>query len=157
MNAPQPPAIGLAMRFHVQIDGIDLGSWSSCKGLDVKIKLEQLHDPGDYSHKRILFADVEYSTVKLERAIDATSSPMVRAWLADRLSPWNQPGSMPSPLQMFAGGGTATITLLDGAWQAVCDWTLRNVYPAGWTGPSLVADSKNVAIEQLELAHEGFL
>ncbi|HEY0452835.1 phage tail protein [Actinophytocola sp.] len=150
-------ALGLEMRFHVQVDGIDLGSWSSCKGLEVKVKLEEMFDPGDYSHKRILFADVEYGRVKLERAVDAAASPAVRAWLADKLSPWSQPGSLPSPLQMFAGAGTATITLLDAAWQAVCSWTLRNVYPSGWTGPTLSASSKNVAVEQLELAHEGFL
>jgi phage tail-like protein len=64
---------------------------------------------------------------------------------------------MPSQLHMVVGGGMATITLLDAAWTAVCSWTLRNVYPSGWTGPSLSAESKKVAIEQLELAHEGFL
>lgn len=151
------PALGLEMRFHVQIDEMDLGSWSSCKGLAVKVKLEDEYNPGDYSYKRILFANVDYERVKLERAVDATSSPVVQKWLAEKLSPWNQPGSMPSPMQLFAGGGTATITLLDAGWQVVCSWTLRNVYPSGWTGPTLSASSNKVAIEQLELAHEGFL
>jgi len=157
MTQTAAPALGLEMRFHVQIDGVDLGNWSSCKGLDVKVNLETVYDPGDYSHKRILFADVDYGRVELERAVDATSSPAVRTWLAEKLAPWSQPGAMPSQLQMVVGGGTATITLLDAAWTAVCSWSLRNVYPSGWTGPSLSAESKKVAIEQLELAHEGFL
>ena len=36
-------------------------------------------------------------------------------------------------------------------------WTLRNVYPARWAGPDLDASGTGIAIEQLQLVHEGFL
>jgi phage tail-like protein len=36
-------------------------------------------------------------------------------------------------------------------------WSLRGVHPASWTGPTLDAGSTKVAIEVLELVHEGFI
>jgi phage tail-like protein len=34
-------------------------------------------------------------------------------------------------------------------------WNFVKAWPAKWTGPSLSAKSNDVAIETLELAHEG--
>jgi phage tail-like protein len=48
-----------------------------------------------------------------------------------------------------------TITLLDEQRQAVLRWHLRNAFPVKIEGPSLNASGNEVAIESLELAHEG--
>lgn len=155
MPGPDPRlALGMAMRFNVTVDGLNLGDWSGCTGLEMKAKLHRLHNPGNYSVEEILFADTSFETVKLERAIDSRST-LVRRWVADRLAYRRQPGW--SPLPMFLGGETATITLLDAAWKPVTSWQLRNVYPLAWKGPQLAANKAAVATEKLELAHEGFL
>ena len=39
----------------------------------------------------------------------------------------------------------------------VANWMLRNVFPSKWSGPDLDATGNRVAVEQLELVHEGFL
>jgi phage tail-like protein len=49
-----------------------------------------------------------------------------------------------------------TITLLDEQRQPVLRWLLRNAWPVKIDGPSLNATANEVAIESLELAHEGF-
>lgn len=155
MGSPTPKlALGMAMRFNVTVDGLDLGDWSGCTGLEMKAKLHKMHNPGNYDTEEILFADAVYETVKLERAIDSRSQ-LVRQWVADRLAFQRQPGW--SPLPSFLGGETATVTLLDAAWQPVTTWELRNVYPLAWKGPQLSATKAAVATEKLELAHEGFL
>ncbi|MGX7826179.1 phage tail protein [Actinokineospora sp. 24-640] len=153
----KPLALGMAMRFNVKIDGVNLGNWSSCKGLDLKCKIHKVYDMGNPAYQRILFADVDYPTVKLERAMEKASSAVLREWLTDKLSPWKQPGFTPDLLSSLFGGSTANITLLDSAWEEVASWRLRNVYPAGWYGPTLVAKDTAVAVERLELDHEGFL
>lgn len=51
---------------------------------------------------------------------------------------------------------TVTITLLDEAHGPVQRWVLRNAWPAKLEGPTLNALGNDVAIETLELAHEGF-
>ena len=47
------------------------------------------------------------------------------------------------------------ITLLDQTDNPVLSWRLRNAWPRKWCGPVLNAGSSEVAIEELELAHEG--
>jgi len=47
------------------------------------------------------------------------------------------------------------VTLLDAAGKPVHVWSFRRGLPARWTGPSLNAGRSEVAIEALEIAHEG--
>lgn len=160
MAPGQPPALGMAARFHVEAQtlefGASLGLWSTCKGLEAKAKLHKAYNPGNYSYERILFADVSYPTVKLERAMDKEGSAVVQQWLQMWWQPWAQPGFNPLG-EMVEFGGTVTITLLDAKWEEVAAWTLRNAYPSGWQGPSLSATESKVATETLSIDHEGFL
>lgn len=47
------------------------------------------------------------------------------------------------------------ISLLDEAGKPVMVWTLTNAWPTKITGTALTADGDEVAIESIELAHEG--
>lgn len=47
------------------------------------------------------------------------------------------------------------ITLRDQADNPVLVWRLINAWPCKWTGPTLSAKSSEVAIESLEICHEG--
>ncbi|MEV6909257.1 phage tail protein [Amycolatopsis sp. NPDC051071] len=157
MSPPDTPlALGMAMRFEVEAAGLNLGLWSSCKGLEVKTKLHKAYNPGNYSYERILFADINYATVKLERAMEKSASDSVRKWLELWWRPWAQPGTNPLG-EMIEFGTPMTIRLLDSQWNEVSSWTLRNAYPSAWAGPSLAATDSKVAIERLEIDHEGFL
>jgi phage tail-like protein len=48
-----------------------------------------------------------------------------------------------------------TITLLDAARHPVARWRFVEGWPAKWQGPELNAQSSDVLIETLEIAHEG--
>ena len=48
-----------------------------------------------------------------------------------------------------------SIILLDLEGNEAVRWNFRNGWPAKWTGPSLNATGNEVAIETLEIAHEG--
>jgi phage tail-like protein len=148
---------GLAMRFNVTIDRIDdkidLGDWSACKGLKVELKVTRVTSGGDYSTEWILPDRISYSNITLERAVHPDDSETVLKWLQDVSSQWmDWDGSNPAYL-----GKTATITLLGVSGQKVMSWNLTGVYPVSWSGPSLSATDNKVAIETLELAHQGFL
>lgn len=45
--------------------------------------------------------------------------------------------------------------MLDRGGQEVARWNFVNAWPMKWTGPSFNAKNNDVAIETLELAHEG--
>jgi phage tail-like protein len=144
MTTLSPDAqLGLTTRFEVTIDGIELGGWSKCEGLAVTFKLHNYRPLSMTTHLPVLPDFVEYSKVRFTRAISAGDTTKVMQWLSGRVR-----GS---------AGGQAVITLLDSARQPVTSWTLRNVHPTQWTGPVLDAASHNVALEVLELVHEGFL
>jgi phage tail-like protein len=51
----------------------------------------------------------------------------------------------------------ATITLLDTNGQQVQQWTFQEVFPTKYSGPRLDASHAEVATEELELTHQGFI
>lgn len=154
MSAPQPSLsamLGLTTRFLVEVGGISLGGWAKCTGLSVTFKHLPIAEGGNYEYKTILPDIIEYKEIVLERAMSKESSQNVQNWLRGKVSSYMK--------QDFRGGGasTAKITLCDSHGQKVADWSLRNVYPAGWDGPELSASTFGIAIEKLKLIHEGFL
>ncbi|GAB1512735.1 phage tail protein [Actinophytocola sp. KF-1] len=142
--------LALTTRFHVSVDGVDLGGWARCNGLEVKFNPETQPDGGNYQYETVLPGHITYPHVTLERAISAADSAKVQAWLRDRASTWIDANAS-------GGGGTAQITLYDAHAQKVATWTLRNVYPDSWKGPDLNAGTLGIATETLVLVHEGFL
>ena len=48
-----------------------------------------------------------------------------------------------------------SIVLLDRQGQEKARWNFFNAWPSKWTGPTFNAEGNDVAIETLELAHEG--
>ena len=65
-------------------------------------------------------------------------------------------------LKWLSGARTArgerrdlVVTLLDETGKRKAKWKVRNCYPVKVTGPALEAKGNEVAIEELELAHEG--
>jgi phage tail-like protein len=150
---PDHAKLGMAMRFRVSVDGINLGSWATCAGLSVEFKNKKYGAGGNYEHFVIMPDRISYKTVSLRRAMSAAESALVQRWLTQTVSGWY---TAVSPRD--AGPRTAEIELFDATGSGlVAKWTLRNVYPLRWSGPDLDASGTKVAIETLELEHEGFL
>jgi phage tail-like protein len=136
----------------VVVQDVDLGGWATCRGLLVDFQNEKIKEGGNYDSVTIIPERVLYTPITLTRAMTAADSSAVQSWMQRVVREWYSDGS---------DGGyadhTAQITLLDAHQQAVVTWSLRNVYPRRWRGPDLDARSGNVAVETLELEHEGFL
>jgi phage tail-like protein len=141
--------LGLAMRFQVTIGGVQLGLWRSCRGLRADFKPEVVRVSGDYVGQYHLPGEVSYPPIVLERAVHREHSARLQRWLVDVLGSWRD----------GTGDGTRTtarITLLDADGEPVDSWLLYGVRPSSWSGPDLSADTNQVAVERLELVHEGF-
>lgn len=50
---------------------------------------------------------------------------------------------------------TVVVSLLDGDGKAVMVWTLKNAWPTKITGTDLKSEGNEVAIESIEIVHEG--
>jgi phage tail-like protein len=137
--------LGMAMRFSVKIDKTtyDLGSWVKVSGLDVTWDIAE-YRAGDGANERWFFPGLtKYSTIKLERGVQAEGTKAVREWL--------ESNSFKHEVQ------SGKVELLDAKSEPVMSWTLRHVLPVKWSISPFDAMATKVAIETLELAHMGFL
>ena len=126
-------------RFLVEIDGITSGGFVRVKGLQREIKHESYREGGvnDYEHK--LFTQVSYPSVVLERGL-----------ALDDLWKW----------ALAAADGdiqrkTIWIRLQDEAGDKAWAWQLDWAIPVKWSCSDLDANSSQVAMESLEIAHHG--
>lgn len=139
--------IGLANRFTVVVDqgSFNLGSWQKCEGLDVTWDMPDFR-AGDSGNMRWFFpANTKYKPIKLYRGATKEDSPKVRDWL--NKNAWTQTSTR----------GTITVTLHDSFGDPVLDWVLKNALPKAWNITNMDAGGSNVAVETLEIDHEGFL
>ncbi len=142
--------LGLNNRFHVSVSGVDLGAWGQCKGLAVDFKNDHVNPGGIYYYQKWLPGRLNYTPITLTRAINPADSMKVQAWLGKMVNDWVHSQKAPD-------GGTAAITLFHSNATPVMTWSFRNVYPSKWSGPTLDAATAGIAMETLEIVHEGFL
>ncbi len=149
MSLSETDQLGLAFRFEVVIDGFSLGSWSTCKGLGVTFKHKPVKELGQHAYIAHVPDRADYTKVTLQRAMKAGDWATTKAWLeAVTSDSWLATGSK---------ANTATITLKNALLEEVASWTLKNALPSAWKAPQFDASGKAIALESLDLLHEGFL
>lgn len=132
-----------SVRFRVKIDGAnDLGDWSKCDGLSVEYDVFEYKEGGENGFTHRIPGRVKYQNVKLTRPINKNSK-QVADWIAS--------------LKRNVRRQTAEISALDSLGQPIVSWNLEGIYPVRWSGPSLDIGNNQVAMETLEIAHNGFL
>jgi phage tail-like protein len=142
------PEEALSLRFQVHVDNVagiqigDLGDWQKCEGLSVEFDIFEYREGGENGYIHRLPGRAKYQNVKLTRPISPASG-VVAKWVATVL------GSKATT--------TASVVVLDAAGQEVTHWDLTGVYPARWTGPTLDVTQNQVAMEVLEMSHNGFI
>jgi phage tail-like protein len=132
-----------SLRFRVKIDGHgDLGNWSKCDGLAVEYEVFEYKEGGENAFVHRIPGRAKYQNIKLTRPVNKDSSK-VATWMAK--------------LKIEVKRQTAEISALDTEGHPIATWNLEGVFPVKWNGPSLDIGANSVAMETLELAHNGFL
>ena len=127
--------------FLVEIDGIASAAFRSVSGLAAEAEVIEYREGSDaLSSSRKLPGRVRYPNVTLRRGITASHD----------LWDWWQ-----TVVDGTVQRRNASITLLDDSRTPVLRWLLRNAWIAKIEGPNLEAGGNEVAIESIELAHEG--
>jgi phage tail-like protein len=116
------------------------GSFSEVAGLDVAIEPIEYRTGSEDITVRKIPGLKKYSNIVLKRGV-----------IGD-LALWNW---MKSALDGQVQRANGTITLLDERRQPVMQWKFRRAWPCKWTGPTLNATGNEIAIETIELCHEG--
>jgi phage tail-like protein len=131
----------LDFNFLVEIAGVTVAGFSEADLPEGRIEVVAYRDGSDkVSSARLLPGRVEYGPLVLRRGFagDAT------------LFQWWQ-----GVAQGTLDRRNVSVILLDEQRQEVARWNLHRAWPAKWAAPSLRALGNEVAIETLELVHEG--
>jgi phage tail-like protein len=128
----------LNFNFRVEIAGLQIAAFHECSGLESAIDVIEHREGGGPIRK--LPGNAKFANIVLKRGVTANRE------LYD--------------LHLKCVEGrverkSGSIILMDRADQEVARWNFEQAWPAKWVGPSLTAEGNDVAIETLELAHEG--
>jgi phage tail-like protein len=127
--------------FIVEIDGIAAAAFEECSGLAASVDVIEYREGGDkQSVARKLPGRARFTNITLKRGI--TTNRDLWQWFKDILNG-------------VVDRRNVAVVLLDSQQQPVVRWNLTNAWPAKWEGPLLKGKGTDVAIETLELAHEG--
>lgn len=131
-----------------------VGAFMEISGLQADVTVEDLAEGGVNGFVHRLPGRVTWPNVVLRRGV--TESNALFAWLATAVNNGTA-GSVAGSGNGAVQRRQATITLRDAAGRDVQSWSLTGAFPVRWSGPTLAVTAADVAIEELEIAHHGFL
>jgi phage tail-like protein len=125
----------------LEIDGVATAGVTEVSGLNTETSVIEYREGSDRSLTRKLPGITKYSNITLKRGFTKDRS----------LWQWRKTVMDGAPQRR-----NGSVVLLDESRQEVARWNFHNAWPCKWEASSLHAKSSEVAIETLELAHEGF-
>lgn len=140
---PQRTDPYLGFNFVIEVEKIHVGSFSEVSGLGFDIELEEYREGGvnDYVHK--LPKVTKYSNIVLKRGM--TNSMDFYNWYKDVTK-----GKIDRR--------QISIILLDNTQQKQLKrWDFKKSFPVKWIGPDLKADGNVLAVESIEIVHQGLI
>lgn len=126
--------------FHVEIEGIDEAFFRECQGLEAETEVLSYEEGGVNDHPHKLPGRTKFPNVSLKRGV--TDSSALWKWYSD-------------VVQGKIERKNVSIVLYDTEASEVKRWSFDRAYPVKWVGPGLKAEENAVAVETLELVHEG--
>lgn len=130
----------LAFRFKVELDGLLIADFAEVSGLEAETEVHTLREGGVNEYEHHFFTIRRYPPLVFKRGF--TNSPELWNWYE---------ATIKGKFQRKNG----SIILLDAHGQESYRWSFLQSYPVKWIGPQLKADVSEVAIESLEIVHQG--
>ncbi len=127
-------------RYKVEIDGLEAGGFSEASGFDASIDVIENRE-GDMVQTPMKLPGLKkYGNITLKQGV--ADSMVMYEWMI-------------AGVEGEVERKTITITILDETETATASWQVINAWPAKYTAPDFNATASEVAIETLEIAHEG--
>jgi phage tail-like protein len=130
----------LNFNFLVEIDGITRAAFQEVSGFDSTTDVIEYREGGENTTPRKLPGLTKYSNIVLKWGMTDDAE----------LYTWHRQAVLGN-IERKNG----SIVLLDRQGSEVGRWNFFNAWPTKYDGPDLNAEGNDVAVETLELAHEG--
>ena len=127
-------------RYKVEIDGIDAGGFSEATGFDASIDVVEYRE-----------GDMETTPSKIP-GLKRYGNITLRQGLVDSTAIYDW---MMTGVNGAVDRKTVTVTLQDEEGSPAASWQIINAWPMRYTAPDFNASASEIAIESIEIAHEG--
>ncbi|MFC4600187.1 MULTISPECIES: phage tail protein [Cohnella] len=127
-------------RFRVEVEGLEQAGFSEVAGFDASFDVVQYREGNEVITPRKLPGLARYGNITLRWG--ATESMELYEWVQECIN-----GTVERK--------TVTIIAIDEEGGDVATWQVIEAWPVRYTAPSFNGSGAEVAIELLELAHEG--
>ncbi|MDE7367746.1 MAG: phage tail protein [Lachnospiraceae bacterium] len=127
-------------RYTVELEGLELGGFSEVSGFDASIDVIEYREGDKVQTPMKIPGLKKYGNITLKQGVADK----------DALYKWMETG-----FEKDVNRQTVTITLLDINGEPAASWQVINAWPTKYTAPDFNATSSEIAVETLELAHEG--
>lgn len=131
------------VKFHFQVEwsGTKIG-FTEVSGLDVETEVVEYRHGASPEYSKVKMPGMQkYSNITLKRGTFASDNEYFKWWNTVKLNTIER--------------RDITISLLNEEHEPVVVWKVKNAWPAKVQPTDLKADGSEVAIESIELAHEG--
>jgi phage tail-like protein len=131
------------VKFHFQVEwgGTKIG-FTEVSGLDVETEVVEYRDGASPEYSKVKMPGMQkFSNITLKRGTFATDNEYYNWWNTVQLNTIER--------------SDITISLLNEEHEPVVTWKVKNAWPTKVQSTDLKADGNEVAIESMELVHEG--
>lgn len=131
------------VKFHFQVDwgGTKIG-FTEVSGLDVESEVVEYREGASPEYSKIKMPGMQkYSNITLKRGTFKSDNEYFKWWNTVKLNTIER--------------RDVTISLLNENHEPVVTWKIKNAWPNKIQSTDLKADGNEVAIESMELVHEG--
>lgn len=133
--------LGHAHHFALELEGVEVAHFAGCTGLSGRSAVIEIAEGGLNDRKHRFAGATTWGQIVL--TVGVTASPAVFAWRDEFLR-----GDLDARK-------TGAIVVYDEAGEEMRRYSADAIWPVSWAGPELSGTSSGMAIETLELAHEG--
>jgi phage tail-like protein len=146
-------------RFKLELGSITVAGFSECSGLNIEVKVMEYKEGGNNSTTLKFPEAAAYSNLVLKRGITRDLDlinwqlDVVNGQFSTNKRPQFSPDKNPAPPDPSQKGIAVLLTNEKG--EEVRRWNLIRAFPVKWAGPEFKATGNEIAIETLEIAHEG--
>jgi len=138
------PDLLTTFSFHVELDGIDIGAFKECTGVDSEteiIEYKETTKDGKMVIRKLPGA-MKWADITLKKSIDNKKD----------LWDWRKQVEQGEIDDARRNG---SVVLYDSTAKEVARWNFFDGWPSKWKGADLNAGENNVAIEEVTITHEG--
>lgn len=130
-----------AFCFALEIDGVEVAQFKECSGLKTTTEVFEIVEGGQNHRVHKLPGMSRWDNIRLRYGVSNDTSLL--QWRNEILQ------------DQFANRRNGSVVLKNNAMEEVRRFEFVQAWPVSWEGPALSADSSEIAIETLELAHHG--